>query len=75
MCNKGKNSSNDSSKFFIRNFFLFIQVMLENDVICGAVIQMNIEEYLRFPTMPNQLEFFKTLGKVGSILESSSKVE
>lgn len=49
--------------------------MLENDVICGAVIQMNIEEYLRFPTMPNQLEFFKTLGRIGSVLESSLKVD
>ena len=48
--------------------------MLENDVICGAVIQMNVEEYLRFPTMPNQLEFFKTLGRIGLILESSLKV-
>jgi hypothetical protein len=42
--------------------------MLENDVICGAVIQMNIEEYVKYPTMPNQSEFFKTLGRVGSVL-------
>ena len=44
-------------------------------MICGAVIQMNIEEYLKFPTMPNQLEFFKTLGRVGSILSSSLNIE
>ncbi len=43
--------------------------MNEDNVICAAVLPIEMIDYLTMPTMPHQLEFFKKLGKVGSALE------
>lgn len=42
--------------------------MSEDGVVCAAAMQIEMIEYLTMPTIPNQIEFFQKLSKVGSSL-------
>jgi hypothetical protein len=43
-------------------------VLLENNVVIGVCIQYEMLEYASMPNMPNNLDFFKKLAKVGAEL-------
>lgn len=43
-------------------------VLFEGDKLIGVCINIEMVDYLRMPSMPNNIEFFKKLGNVGSKL-------
>lgn len=47
------------------------KVLYEGDKIIGVTVHLDMLDYVSIPSMPNNLQFFKKLSKVGEALEGS----
>ncbi len=49
-------------------------MLCEGDKIIGVTVHLDMLDYVSIPSMPNNLQFFKKLYKVGEALEGSVDV-